>query len=72
VTAYEARRLLREAGLTEIRLRGHAGTWVRGLYPRLLVNKYTKRHFDPAYEVLVKLRPSVFARYLCFYAVKPA
>jgi len=72
VTAYEGRRLLRDAGLTQIRLRGHAGTWVRGLYPRLLVNKYSKRYFDPPYEVLVRLRPSLFARYLCFYAVKPA
>jgi methionine biosynthesis protein MetW len=72
VTAYEGRRLLREAGLTKIHLRGHAGTWVRGLYPRLLVNKYSKRYFDPPYELLVRMRPSVFARYLCFYAVKPA
>jgi hypothetical protein len=45
---------------------------VRGLYPRLLVNKYSKRYFDPPYELLVRLRPSLFARYLCFYAVKPA
>jgi methionine biosynthesis protein MetW len=70
VTAHEARRLLREAGLGQIRLRGHAGTWCGGLYPKLLVNQYTKRLFDPAYELLVRLRPSLFARYLCFYAVK--
>ena len=44
---------------------------MRGLYPRLLVNKYSKRYFDPPYELLVRLRPSLFARYLCFYAVKP-
>ena len=68
MTAYEARKLLRDAGLTQIRLVGHAGTWVRGLYPRLLVNRYTKRFFDPLYEPLVRLRPSFFARYLCFYA----
>ena len=43
-----------------------------GLYPRLLVNRYTKRYFDPLYELLVRLRPYLFARYLCFYAVKPA
>lgn len=71
-TAHEARRLLRGAGLVNIRLRGHAGTWCAGLYPRLLVNRYTKRFFDPVYEVLVRSRPSLFARYLCFYAVKPA
>jgi SAM-dependent methyltransferase len=72
VTAFEAKKLLRAAGLTHIRLRGHAGTWVRGLYPRLLVNKYTRRYFDPVYELLVRLRPSLFARYLCFYCEKPA
>jgi methionine biosynthesis protein MetW len=72
VTAYEGRRLLRDAGLTDIRLRGHAGTWVRGLYPRLLVNKYTKKYFDPPYEALTRFRPSFFARYLCFYAIKPS
>jgi hypothetical protein len=72
VTAYEGKRLLREAGLTRIQLRGHAGTWVRGLYPRLLVNKHTKRYFDPPYEVLTRARPSFFARYLCFYAQKPS
>jgi methionine biosynthesis protein MetW len=72
MTAYEGRKLLREAGLTEIRLRGHAGTWVRGLYPRLLVNRYSKRFFDPPYEALTRARPSVFARYLCFYALKPS
>ncbi len=71
-TAYEARKLLRQAGLTGIRLRGHAGTWVAGLYPRIFVNRYVKRYFDALYEPLVRLRPSLFARYLCFYAVKPA
>jgi methionine biosynthesis protein MetW len=72
MTAYEGRKLLRAAGLTQIRLRGHAGTWVRGLYPRLLVNKHTKRFFDPPYEALTRFRPSFFARYLCFYAIKPS
>jgi methionine biosynthesis protein MetW len=70
LTAHEARELLRDAGLREVRLRGHAGTWVRTLYPRLLVNRYTKRWFDQLYEPLVRARPSLFARYLCFYAVK--
>jgi hypothetical protein len=70
MTAHEARGLMREAGLRRIELRGHAGTWVRGLYPRVFINRYTKRLFDRAYEPLVRLRPSLFARYLCFYAVK--
>ena len=69
-TAYEARKLLREAGLREVRLRGHAGTWCAGLYPRILVNRLVKPYFDRLYEPLVRWRPSLFARYLCFYAVK--
>ena len=71
VTAYEGKKLLREAGIEQVELRGHAGTWVRGLYPRILVNRFTKRTFDRLYEPLVRLRPSLFARYLCFYGVKP-
>jgi len=72
ITAHEGMKLLREAGLTNIRLRGHAGTWVAGLYPRLLVNRFAKPYFDRLYEPLVRYRPGLFARYLCFYAVKPA
>jgi methionine biosynthesis protein MetW len=72
VTAYEAKKLLADAGLEHVRTRGHAGTWCRGLYPRLLVNRYTKPFFDPLYERLVRLRPSLFARYLYFEAVRPA
>jgi hypothetical protein len=70
-TAHDGKQLLRQAGLTDIRVRGHAGTWVRGLYPRVLVNRYTKRYFDPPYDVLVKARPGLFGRYLCFYARRP-
>lgn len=69
-TAYEAKKLLRAAGASNITLKGHAGTWVRQLYPRWLVNRYTKRYFDVLYAPLVRLRPSLFARYLCFYVVK--
>jgi methionine biosynthesis protein MetW len=72
ITAHEGTKLLREAGLTNIQLRGHAGTWVAGLYPRLLVNRFAKPYFDRLYEPLVRFRPGLFARYLCFYAVKPA
>lgn len=72
ITAHEGEKLLREAGLTNIRLRGHAGTWVAGLYPRLFVNRFVKPYFDRLYEPLVRFRPGLFARYLCFYAVKPA
>jgi methionine biosynthesis protein MetW len=68
-TAHEAKKLLRESGVRRITLRGHAGTWCR-LYPRLLVNRFTKRYFDLVYAPLVRLWPSLFARYLCFYVVK--
>jgi len=71
-TAYEASKIIRDAGLAIVRLRGHAGTWCGGLYPRLLVNRYTKQYFDPFYDVLVRARPSLFGRYLCFYAIKEA
>ena len=71
-TAYEAKKLLREAGLGKIKLRGHAGTWCAGLYPRIFTSRYTKRFVDRLYEPLVRLRPSVFARYLCFFAVRTA
>jgi methionine biosynthesis protein MetW len=69
-TAYEAKKLLTEAGLQKIKLRGHAGTWCRPLYPRIFVNRHTKKFFDRVYDPLVRLRPSLFARYLCFYATK--
>lgn len=70
MTAYEARKLLREAGLGKIRLRGHAGLWCRELYPRVFTSRYTRRVVGRLYEPFVRLRPSIFARYLCFYALK--
>ena len=72
VTAHEARALLRDAGVIDVRLRGHAGTWCAGLYPRLFTSHYTARIAARLYAPLVRLRPSLFARYLCFYGVKPA
>jgi methionine biosynthesis protein MetW len=72
VTAHEARALLRDAGVIDVRLRGHAGTWCAGLYPRVFTSHYTARIAARLYAPLVRLRPSLFARYLCFYGVKPA
>lgn len=72
VTAHEGRKLLAAAGLTGIELRGHAGTWCRGLYPRLFTSRYTKPWVDRLYEPLVEARPSLFARYLFFLAHKEA
>jgi methionine biosynthesis protein MetW len=69
-TAHDAKVLLRRAGIRSIVLRGHAGTWVRGLYPRVLVNRYTKPLFDVLYEPLVRARPSLFARYLILCGTK--
>lgn len=70
VTAHEGRKLLRDAALGDIQVRGHAGTWCRGLYPRIFTSRYTKPVVDRLYAPLVRLRPSLFARYLYFYAVK--
>lgn len=72
VTGHEARRMMRAAGLSGIELRGHAGTWCVGLYPRVFTSRFTKPLMDRVYAPLVRLRPSLFARYLCFYATKPA
>lgn len=72
ITAHEARELIRDAGLTEVALRGHAGTWCAGLYPRVFRARPTAALAARLYAPLVRLRPSLFARYLCFYTVKPA
>jgi hypothetical protein len=61
---------MQDASLDVLCLRGHAGTWCRGLYPRIFTSRYTKPTMDRLYEPLVRLRPGLFARYLCFYAVK--
>ncbi|HSP71742.1 MAG TPA: class I SAM-dependent methyltransferase, partial [Gaiellaceae bacterium] len=70
VTAHEAKKLVRGAGLRVVRLDGHAGTWCRGLYPRIFTSRFTKRYVDRLYEPLVRLRPSLFARYLCLVGIK--
>ena len=72
MTAFEAKKLLAESGLADIRRPRPAGTWCKGLYPRLLVNRYTKRFFDPVYDALVRMRPSLFARYSVSTATKQA
>lgn len=69
-TAHEAKKLVVGAGLDLVSLTGHAGTWCRGLYPRLFTSRFTKPLVDPLYEPLVRLRPSLFARYLCLIARK--
>lgn len=70
LTRHEATRLLHAAGLREVEVRGHAGTWCRGLYPRLFTSKHTKPWMDRLYQPLVDIAPGLFGRYLYFRAVK--
>jgi methionine biosynthesis protein MetW len=69
-TAHEAKRLVAAADLRLVSLTGHAGTWCRGLYPRVFTSHWTKPFVDRLYEPLVRLRPSLFGRYLCLVAKK--
>lgn len=70
VTAYELRRLCRENGLEVQELRGHAGLWCRGLYPKLFYVRGVARVVHAIYPALVRLRPQFFARYLFVRAEK--
>jgi methionine biosynthesis protein MetW len=70
VTAYELMRLCRENGLEVDELLGHAGLWCRGLYPRWFYARGMARVVRAVYPRLVRLRPSVFARYLFVRATK--
>jgi methionine biosynthesis protein MetW len=72
LTAHEATTLIERTGMSVKVVGGHAGTWCRGLYPRIFTSRYTKPVVDRLYEPLVRLRPSLFARYLLFVATKEA
>lgn len=70
VTKHEGLKLLHASRLREVEVRGHAGTWCRGLYPRIFTSRHTKPYVDRLYQPLVDLNPGLFARYLYFRAVK--
>jgi SAM-dependent methyltransferase len=56
--AVEARRMLRELGLTVGRTRGFPSLWVKGLYPKVFRAPGVKQ----LYGVLTRLRPTLFGR----------
>jgi methionine biosynthesis protein MetW len=70
LTAHELVRLCGANGLEVRELRGHPGLWCRGLYPRWFYVRGIARLVHAIYPTLVRLRPSVFARYLFVRAVK--
>jgi len=70
VTAYELARMCRANGLVVDEIRGHAGLWCRGLYPRWFYVRGIARVVHTIYPLLVRARPSVFARYLFVRATK--
>jgi len=66
-TAAEARSILRELGLVPVETSGFASLWVKGLYPRLLRAPLVRS----LYGLLVRLRPSLFARDVLIVARRP-
>lgn len=76
MTLADARDTIGQGGGRLVIVRGHAGLWVRALYPRPLRGLWrlplVGGLFRGAYEGLVRLRPSFFGRYLYLEAEKPA
>jgi len=70
LTAYELRQHCVRNGLEVRELRGHAGLWCHGLYPKWFSARGIGRIVHLVYPHLVRLRPSVFARYLLVRAEK--
>jgi methionine biosynthesis protein MetW len=70
LTAAALRRHCERNGLEVRELLGHAGLWCRGLYPRWFYTRGIARVVHAIYPTLVRLRPSVFARYLFVRAEK--
>ena len=70
LTAYELRRHCERNGLEVKELLGHAGLWCRGLYPQWFYRRGVARIVHALYPILVRMRPSVFARYLFVRAEK--
>lgn len=74
MTMADARQTIEEGGGRVTAVRGHAGMWVRSLYPKPLRGLWripvAGEWFKSGYEALVRLRPSFFARYLYIEATK--
>ena len=70
LTAYEMTRHCERNGLAVKELLGHAGLWCHGLYPRWFRARGVGRLVHLVYPWLVRLRPSLFARYLFVRAEK--
>ena len=70
LTAYELRRHCERNGVRVLETRGHAGLWCKGLYPRWFSRRGIGRLVGLGYPLLVRLRPSFFARYLLVRGVK--
>ena len=70
LTAYELRRHCVRNGVRVEEVRGHAGLWCKGLYPRWFSRRGVGRIVSWIYPLLVRLRPAVFARYLLVRGLK--
>ena len=70
LTAYELRRHCERNGVRVLETRGHAGLWCKGLYPRWFSRRGIGRLVGLIYPLLVRVRPSFFARYLLVRGVK--
>jgi methionine biosynthesis protein MetW len=70
LTAFELRRHCERNGVRVLETRGHAGLWCRGLYPKWFSMRGIGRVMSIVYPVLVRLRPSFFARYLLVRGIK--
>jgi methionine biosynthesis protein MetW len=70
LTAYELRRHCERNGVRVLETRGHAGLWCKGLYPRWFSRRGVGRIISLVYPLLVRVRPSFFARYLLVRGVK--
>jgi methionine biosynthesis protein MetW len=70
LTMFELERHCRRNGVRVVERRGHAGLWCHGLYPKWFRMRGIGRLISWIYPPLVRMRPSVFARYLFVRGVK--
>jgi len=60
LTVHSLKQLGKKYGLKTKRVEGHAGVWVNALYPAIFILPPIKQ----IYELLTKIYPSLFARYI--------